>query len=83
MSYKVRANDQLGYMFDFGPACETLDDAKLKLTNTKERFPGNNAIIQGRSRIIWTDLKIYEMDDETKKVDMTNVLYSDHEANSE
>ena len=38
MSYKVRANDQLGYMFDFGPACETLDDAKQKLTNTKERF---------------------------------------------
>ena len=83
MSYKVRANDQLGYMFDFGPACETLDDAKRKLTNTKERFPGNNAIIQGRSRIIWTDLKIYDMNDETKQVDMTNVLYSDHEANSE
>ena len=82
MSYKVRANDQLGYMFDFGPACETLDDAKQKLTNTKERFPGNNAIIQGRSRIIWTDLKIYEVDDETKTVDMNNVLYSDHEANS-
>ncbi len=36
MSYKVRANDQLGYMFDFGPASETLDDAKQKITDTKE-----------------------------------------------
>ena len=34
MSYKVRANDQLGYMFDFGPASETLDDAKQKITDT-------------------------------------------------
>ena len=83
MSYKVRANDQLGYMFDFGPSSVTLEDAKLKIEDTKERFPGNNAIIQGRSRIIWTDLKIYKMDDETKQVDMTKVLYSDHEANSE
>jgi len=82
MSYRVRANDQLGYMFDFGPTSETLEKAKQKITDTKERFPGNNAIIQGRSRIIWTDLKIYEMDDETKQVDMTTVLYSDHEANS-
>jgi len=83
MAFKVRANDQLGYMFDFGPASETLEDAKQKITETKERFPGNNAIIQGRSRIIWTDLKIYEVNDETKNVDMNNVLYSDHEANSE
>ena len=83
MSYKVRANDQLGYMFDFGPACETFDDAMKKITDIKVRFPGNNAIIQGRSRIIWTDLKIYKMNDETKQVDMTKVLYSDHEANSE
>ena len=82
MTFKVRANDQLGYLFDFGPPSETLEGAKQKITETKERFPGNNAIIQGRSRIIWTDLKIYEVDDETRTVDMNNVLYSDHEANS-
>ena len=83
MSYKVRANDQLGYMFDFSPSRDTLDEAKQWITDLRIRFPGNNAIIQGRSRIIWTDLKIYKVDDETQKVDMTKVVYSDHEANSE
>ena len=82
MSYMVRANDHLGYLFDFAPARNTLEEAKNWITELHTRFPANNAIIRGTSRIIWTDLKIYEKNDETGKVNMSVVLYSDHEANS-